>query len=823
MFRINKSTYYRMTSQTLLRNQYEQMLLNEKAAAGKEILSPNENVVASSINQGSYRTLFEIVQYQTNIGNNKSWLQQASSSMAQISTTLSQIKERAEQMATGTYSGEQREIISSYAQQAFETLLNIANVKVDGKYIFAGTRNNNQAASLNIISETPAQVKDAKGGNGLLYGQGTYTGLYSRKIDMEVVSAPGPGQSIGDGSGGTVPLVVKYSYYDDYGRQVSGQANITGTGTGHGVDVGDGVQIYADPNTSFVAGASFSLEVGRHRGNEQALYGNLSWDSQQQYNYLLNQLFGQQGYSGLSNMVSQAAGRNNPNSTGSISVGGSSGTLQALDLEVSVGGPFQTTQGNQALLDKYEFTGIAAVPPYDPALPPSPINPIGINYSINGVAQADPIILYGTGPENAALLEPAGEGTSFYLADSCFTAANTSFVPPQKFSTYVPGSQPSATNVMPVTYSWISDPATGAREYKTINVTKTDSKIDLIPPGMGVSLNVGAGSYSNGDSWTVQEGLVDASFKNLLDLVMGWQDALSKDDKVQDYFEAVPATSNQPTSKGQFQVAGEWEELKRRGYEFHVGGPAQTSQTNLQLLQDRGYSFTVDAGYAGGAPSPTNPMLVTVDYIDAASNPQQYQISVTGTGPEHAITLQPPGEGTSFYLVNAEYEANESFSFHTDPNDLHITYTYKDDQGVRHHATEPITDMKDTIKLEPNPESNLLSFSAGSKLALGDSFNLTLEQYAQGQEYSQKLLEEITTLHSNLLKYSGDAGAKLNNIEVRLNFLGDDTLRVDDRLKALEDLDVVTASTRYATLQYMYEAGLIGVSTLFNVSLADYM
>lgn len=845
MFRVSKASFYRMSTESLLRNRYEQMLISEKSASGINILQPSDNVVSSSINQGSHRTIYELNQYTENINNNKTWLQQGSSSMQQISTALIQLKERAEQMATGTYTGDQREIIASFAREMFETLLNIANVKVDNKYIFAGTSNNKQAASLNIISETPAKVIDAKGGSGLLYGQGEYTGLYSRVVNLEVVSAPAVTQPATPISAAN-PLVLQYSYYDDYGRQKSGQVTLTGTGTGRGVDIGDGLEVYADPNTTYVAGATFSLEVGRHRGNEQALLGNLSWENQQQYNYLLNQLFGLQGFTGQTAMQTLASSRNSTYATGSLTVNGSSSLLETLDMEVVIGGPLQTTQTNQTLLTErdYQFTGIVAnpapYPAYDDSQPPSATNPITFSYTYvdsGGVTQTGTTTLFGTGSENTVLLEPESEGTGFYLMDTCFTAANTAF--PMSFSNYPNGSQPTAANPMPVTYTY-TDLNTGERTYQTIYVNKTGSNIDLTPPGHGVSLNLTAGTFVNGDSWTVEEGLVAGDFQNVLDMIIGWQDALSKDSTVQDYFEAVPGVNNQPTSKGGFQISGEWNELKRCDYEFSIGGIVQTSQTDQALLAQRNYVFTVDAGYAGGAPSPSNPMVVSYTYEDPPGTTLTGKVVITGTGEDNAIRLDPPGDNTFFSFVNAEFTAGDSFTFATGydstkppsvTNPMPVTYTYKDEQGVRHAVTEWVTDINATLSLEPATDdgqgnmvrNNQLSFAQASSFSYNDSFNLTLEQYAQGQSYSQKLLEQLASAQSNLLKYVGDAGAKLNNIEVRLNFMDDNFARVDDRLQALEDLDIAEASTRYATLQYLYQLGLINVSNLFSVSLADYL
>jgi flagellin-like hook-associated protein FlgL len=227
-------------------------------------------------------------------------------------------------------------------------------------------------------------------------------------------------------------------------------------------------------------------------------------------------------------------------------------------------------------------------------------------------------------------------------------------------------------------------------------------------------------------------------------------------------------------------------------------------------------------------------MVVNYQYDDPPGTAHTASLTVTGTGPDFALRLEPAGENTTFYLPNAEYTAGDAFSFSLGynsslppgpANPMTVTYTYKDDQGIRRYQTVSVTDLSAGVTLEPltSNQSAVLNFSPNSRFQYGDSFNLSLEQYQQGQTYSQKLLEEITSLQSNLLKYTGDAGAKLNNLEVRLQFMGDDVMRIDQRLEQLEDVDLSEAASRYAMLQVMYQAALQTVNAMFSVSLANYI
>jgi hypothetical protein len=454
-----------------------------------------------------------------------------------------------------------------------------------------------------------------------------------------------------------------------------------------------------------------------------------------------------------------------------------------------------------------------------------------VTYTYNGGGPGT-LVVTGTGPEHTVLLDPPAEGTGFYVVDASFPPG-TPAVPALQFSTYSNGSQPGLANPLPLTYTY-NDPLTGQRLYGEVSITHPNEPLTLIPPGLGISLTTASGTYSNGDSWRVQESYTGGGYHNLLDLIKGWEDALDKDNKVQAYFEAVPGVGNQANSRGDFLVSGEWEELKKRGYEFYIGNPAQTGQKDLGLLTTRDYQFTVDAAYPGGVPSPVNPMVINYSYENPAGTLHNASLTVTGTGPDFAVMLEPAGENSNFYLPRAEYAAGDTFNFSLNydstlppspANLMPVTYAYKDDLGVRRIETTYVSDLSAGVTLNPvNPDSpSVLNFSAGSRFQYGDSFDLSLQQYQQGQTYSQKLLEEITALQSNLLKYTGDAGAKLNNLEVRLQFMGDDVIRIDQRLTQLEDVDLDEIASRYAMLQVMYQAALQTVNAMFSVGLANYI
>ena len=304
--RVTLATYYRQTLLSLLERKRELLRLNEQVASAKKVNRPSDDSVASIGAHLSHRAMEEIEQYQSNVDHARSWLQQAESSLQAISDLISMAKERAEQMATGTYTPEQRSTIATDARNFLSQLVSLCNAKVGSDYIFGGTICDTAPVSTDLITRNPASPDSDNTGAGQLWGRGDYTGLYSRKISLTVASFGSGGTSGTPGGGETMTL--DYSYVDDFGRTVTGSVTLSDTGSANAVDLGDGVQIYAsdirrwNPDTgaaedSYHVGDSFTLTVGRHRGNDQALYANLSWANRMRYNYTLDQILQEEGAS----------------------------------------------------------------------------------------------------------------------------------------------------------------------------------------------------------------------------------------------------------------------------------------------------------------------------------------------------------------------------------------------------------------------------------------------------------------------------------------------------------------------------------------------
>ena len=611
MQRVSQMLFYRQAQNSIMRLNEGIFKLNEQAASGKRINSPSDDPVGSITAQIANRRILEIEQYDRGVDHANSWLMQAESNMQDMQDQLTRAKELAEQMATGTYSSEQRASVATEIENIISQLIVLANVEVGDSYIFSGTRGNLQAASQNLRADGAAEAHGGNSGSGVLYAKGDYTGNMSRTISLTV-----DGAYAGGVPAAANPMDVDVSYVDDYGRTITHTVTLTGTGSGAAVYVGDGIQVYAE-SLAYAADDQFTLNVGRQQGNQEELDVNLSWSNSMRYNYTLDQLYGQEGY-------------------------------------------------------------------------------------------------------------------------------------------------------------------------------------------------------------------LSGEWSNILDMLTDWKEALLNDDFEQDYFKAVGATYNNPSTSAELQVSGDFTDLNGRDLEFNVGGPIQSQSADADLSDYR--NFQVDAAYAGGVPSADNPMDLDYEYWNGVAWVPQ-TATVTGTGYDDAVAL---AGGVEIYVADASYTAGDGpfqltpvYPENTEPsaaNPMTMTYTYTDDAGVRRYASVTFTGTgaANSQTLDP-PGDVTLALKQGSTFDDFDAFTLTLEQYGQGQKKSQEMLPELENSTATLLKYIADAGARLNRLEVRTKLLEDDSLRLYDRLSDVEDAEVTEVITNLETYELMYQAALQATAAITSRTLADYL
>jgi flagellin-like hook-associated protein FlgL len=531
MFRVAQRTFYRQASTELMQMLYKQGVLNEQLSSGKKVNRPSDDPISSIPAQHSHRVINEVNQYMKSVDHTLSWLQQSESKMRTMNDILVQLKGSAEQLSTGTYTPEQRATLATEVRDALETLVTMANTNVSGAYIFSGTKSSVQAASNGLTIRGVAVADTSNVGVGQIYARGSYTGLMSRNITVTV------GAGYNDDPD-TTPMPVTISYVDDFGRTISFDSTISGSGSGNAIEAGDGVQVFASAQ-NYRAGDSFTVEVGRHQGNEEDVAVNLSWNNRMDYNYSMDQLFNAEGYSGgdwsnlfdllaqwedalLKDSTSQSyfesipATTNNPGSTAEFNVSGDYTLLAARGVRMQIGGPFQfvstgttdaTIAGRQYefYLDQGAYSGV-----------PQDGNPLTLHYRYdNAGAWVDGGTITidsknGNSPENAISLNDDAN-VKFYLAQGYYDSGlipvwtdENNPLAGEDFEIYAGPVDPDATNV-DMTYTYKDD--AGVYRWTTISpLPGTDQAITLdITDGTDPTLTISAGgTVDDGDFFNLE-------------------------------------------------------------------------------------------------------------------------------------------------------------------------------------------------------------------------------------------------------------------------------------------------------------------------------
>ncbi|MFZ3046438.1 MAG: flagellar hook-associated protein FlgL [Desulfatirhabdiaceae bacterium] len=112
----------------------------EMISSGKRIVRPSDDPLGMSQVMNYRKALSSIDQYQRNIGQGTSELEQAESALNQVGEVLMRAKELALAQNTGTASPETRKIAATELIQLRDQLVQLANTKIGDRYLFGGLK-----------------------------------------------------------------------------------------------------------------------------------------------------------------------------------------------------------------------------------------------------------------------------------------------------------------------------------------------------------------------------------------------------------------------------------------------------------------------------------------------------------------------------------------------------------------------------------------------------------------------------------------------------------------------------------------------------------
>lgn len=127
-----------------LSNSYERLgKYQEQLATGKKISRPSDDPVVAMKGIAYREDLARVKQYERNIGEVHNWIDSADDALDKVGLALQRVQELVVQASTDTATPEDRQKIADEIDQIQKHIVDVANTRVGGKYIFNGADTKN--------------------------------------------------------------------------------------------------------------------------------------------------------------------------------------------------------------------------------------------------------------------------------------------------------------------------------------------------------------------------------------------------------------------------------------------------------------------------------------------------------------------------------------------------------------------------------------------------------------------------------------------------------------------------------------------------------
>ncbi|MCD6199317.1 MAG: flagellar hook-associated protein FlgL [Deltaproteobacteria bacterium] len=217
--RVSENMKFNTMVNNLFRVQDSHNVLMEKMASQKKINRPSDDPIGMSRILSLRKSKASVEQYNRNIDSGNSWIEITESKLSSVDELLIKAKEIAIAQSTATASAETRSISAVAVQQIIDEMLSLANSKYGDRYLFSGTRMDEEPFSASESEEAtigPAVAADGNTFDGGVTASGTYSGSENKTYAVKIVDA-GSYKVSGDGgktwgslktdlAGGTITL-----------------------------------------------------------------------------------------------------------------------------------------------------------------------------------------------------------------------------------------------------------------------------------------------------------------------------------------------------------------------------------------------------------------------------------------------------------------------------------------------------------------------------------------------------------------------------------------------------------------------------------------
>jgi flagellar hook-associated protein 3 FlgL len=145
----------------------------EQLASGKKINKLSDDPLSAMKGISYRRTVAQVKQYEDNFSEASTWIETTNDALDEANQVLQRIRELVVEGSTDTETPSDRQSIADEVEQLRDQLVDIANTKVNDKYIFNGTNTTEKPISTDIstfdgsttlgINNNPVKIELSKG------------------------------------------------------------------------------------------------------------------------------------------------------------------------------------------------------------------------------------------------------------------------------------------------------------------------------------------------------------------------------------------------------------------------------------------------------------------------------------------------------------------------------------------------------------------------------------------------------------------------------------------------------------------------------------
>lgn len=161
--RVAQRSMYNSFVSNMNRTLANYMESNIQSSSQKKVNRPSDDPVGMARVLNYRSAIARNRQYENNTHDAAAWLRSTDSAMTQAQTILASLQEKAEQLATGTVTSENRKQTSHEIRQLFKQLVNIANTQYGDEHLFAGHKTASTPYEIGLAvtdSNTKTKKKD---------------------------------------------------------------------------------------------------------------------------------------------------------------------------------------------------------------------------------------------------------------------------------------------------------------------------------------------------------------------------------------------------------------------------------------------------------------------------------------------------------------------------------------------------------------------------------------------------------------------------------------------------------------------------------------